>query len=48
MRYRCRHLPIPPVNKNDLAEKTGSLSGSRYYQLLEGIRLLIEPREVED
>jgi len=36
------------VNKTDLAEKIGSLSRSRLYQILEGIRLLIEPREVGD
>ena len=36
------------VNKSDLVEKIGSLSGSRFYQVLEGIQLLIEPREVED
>ncbi len=36
------------VNKSDLAEKIGSLSRSSFYQVLEGIQLLIEPREVED
>jgi mRNA interferase MazF len=36
------------VNKSDLAEKIGSLSRSRFYQVLEGIQLVIEPREVED
>jgi len=36
------------VNKTDLVEKIGSLSRNRFYQILEGIRLLIEPREVGD
>jgi mRNA interferase MazF len=35
------------VNKSDLADKIGSLSPSRFYQVLAGIQLLIEPREVE-
>ncbi|MCK4618880.1 MAG: type II toxin-antitoxin system PemK/MazF family toxin [Desulfobacterales bacterium] len=36
------------VNKSDLAEKIGSLSRNRFYQILKGIQLLIEPREVGD
>lgn len=36
------------VNKTDLAEKIGSVSNKRFYQILEGIQLLIEPREVGD
>jgi len=34
------------VNKSDLVEKIGSLSAGRIKEILEGIRLLIEPREV--
>jgi len=33
------------VNKSDLVEKIGSLSRNRFYQILAGIQLLIEPRE---
>jgi len=36
------------VNKSDLVEKIGSLSRNRFYQILKGIQLLIEPREVGD
>ena len=36
------------VNRSDLAGKIGSLSRSRFHQVLEGIQLLVEPREVED
>jgi len=35
------------VNKSDLSEKIGTLSKERYFQILEGIRLLTEPREIE-
>ncbi|MEA3359758.1 MAG: type II toxin-antitoxin system PemK/MazF family toxin [Thermodesulfobacteriota bacterium] len=35
------------VNKSDLSEKMGALSRERLNQLLEGIKLLTEPREVE-
>jgi mRNA interferase MazF len=35
------------VNKSDLSEKVGALSPGRLNQLLEGIKLLTEPREVE-
>ena len=35
------------VNKSDLVEKIGSLSRNRFYQVLEGIQLLIEPRDVK-
>jgi mRNA interferase MazF len=31
------------IGKEDLAEKTGSLSNKRIHQILEGIRLLTEP-----
>jgi mRNA interferase MazF len=36
------------VNKSDLAEKIGSISNKRLLQVLEGIKLLTEPRDVED
>lgn len=36
------------VNKSDLSEKIGSLTSSRFNQLLEGLKLLTQPREVED
>ena len=36
------------VNKGDLVEKIGSLSRERIHQILEGIKLLTEPREVSD
>ena len=36
------------VNKSDLSEKIGALSWERFNQVLEGIRLLTEPREVND
>ncbi len=35
------------VNKSDLSDKTGTLPKERLYQILEGIRLLTEPREVD-
>ncbi|MCA1792445.1 MAG: type II toxin-antitoxin system PemK/MazF family toxin [Desulfotignum sp.] len=35
------------VNKNDLSEKIGTLSKERIFQVLQGIRLLTEPREVD-
>ena len=35
------------VNKSDLSDKIGSLSRERFNQVLEGVRLLIEPREVD-
>ena len=34
------------VNKSDLIEKIGSLSLSRIKQILEGVKLLLEPREI--
>ena len=34
------------VNKSDLAEKIGSLSPTRIREIIEGITLLIEPREI--
>jgi len=36
------------VNKTDLAEKIGSLAPGRFNHVLEGIKLLIQPRAVED
>ncbi len=36
------------VNKSDLSVKIGSLPRKRIYQILEGIHLLTEPREVEE
>ena len=35
------------VDKTDLIEKIGTLSQSRIKQIVEGLKLLIEPREVE-
>ena len=35
------------VNKSALAEKIGTLSKDRFLQVLQGIRLLTEPREVD-
>jgi mRNA interferase MazF len=34
------------VNKSDLVEKIGSLPAGRIREVLEGIRLLTEPRDV--
>jgi len=34
------------VNKNDLKEKIGTLSPERMYEILMGMRLLTEPRDV--
>ena len=34
------------VNKSDLIEKIGSLSPTRISEIIEGITLLIEPREI--
>jgi mRNA interferase MazF len=36
------------VDKGDLDEKIGSLSRRRVRQILDGIRLVIEPREVDE
>jgi mRNA interferase MazF len=36
------------VNKSDLSEKIGSLTTERFGQVLEGIKLLIQPREVNE
>ena len=36
------------VNKSDLSEKIGSLTRERFNQVLEGIRLLTEQREVDE
>jgi mRNA interferase MazF len=36
------------VNKSDLSEKIGVLSRERFTQVLEGIKLLTEPREVDE
>jgi len=37
---------IITVDKSDLVEKIGTLSPARVHQILEGIRLLTEPREI--
>ena len=37
---------IVTINKSDLAEKIGSLSPTRIRQIIEGLILLIEPREI--
>lgn len=37
---------IITVDKSDLVEKIGSLSSSRVKQIIEGVKLLIEPREI--
>jgi len=34
------------VNKNDLKEKIGTLSPERMYEILMGMRLLTEPRDI--
>jgi mRNA interferase MazF len=35
------------VNKSDLSEKIGTLSKDRIRQVLQGIKLLTEPREID-
>lgn len=35
------------VNKSDLLEKIGTISMVRFVEVLEGIKLLIEPRDIE-
>jgi mRNA interferase MazF len=37
---------VVTVNKTDCAEKIGSLSSARIRQIVDGFRLLIEPRDV--
>lgn len=37
---------IYAVNKSDLIEKIGQVSGKRVQQILDGINLLLEPREI--
>lgn len=37
---------IYTVNKSDLIEKIGKVSAKRFNEILEGIKLLTEPREV--
>ncbi len=37
---------IYTVNKNDLVEKIGQVSEKRLLQILDGIKLLTEPREI--
>lgn len=37
---------IITVNKSDLAEKIGALPASKIKQVIEGIRLLTEPRNI--
>jgi len=34
------------VDKNDLIEKIGALSRKRIYQILDGIKLITEPRDI--
>jgi mRNA interferase MazF len=36
------------VNKSDLSEKIGSLTRERFNQVYEGVKLLAEPRQVND
>lgn len=36
------------VNKSDLSEKIGALKSERLEQVIQGIKLLTEPREVDD
>lgn len=35
------------VNKSDLIEKIGALSKERFSEVLEGVNLLMEPREID-
>ncbi|RQD67926.1 MAG: type II toxin-antitoxin system PemK/MazF family toxin [Desulfonatronovibrio sp. MSAO_Bac4] len=35
------------VNKSDLSEKIGSLKNGRFQEVLQGIKLITEPREVD-
>ncbi len=37
---------IITIDKSDLVEKIGSISPSRITEIIEGVRLLIEPREI--
>ena len=37
---------VVTVDKSDLVEKVGSLSSSRTGQIIDGIKLLLEPKEV--
>ena len=37
---------IYTVNKSDLVEKIGQVSEKRIYEILEGLKLLTEPREI--
>lgn len=37
---------IYTVNKSNLVEKIGKVSAKRFYEILEGVKLLTEPREV--
>jgi len=37
---------IETVDKSFLSEKIGTLSSSKIHQIIEGVRLLIEPREI--
>ncbi|MCX5877819.1 MAG: type II toxin-antitoxin system PemK/MazF family toxin [Deltaproteobacteria bacterium] len=36
------------VNKSDLSDKIGSLTSDRFNQVLEGVTLLTQPREVDE
>ncbi len=38
---------IYTVNKSDLTEKIGTLSKKRFEEVLQGLNLLLEPREVD-
>jgi mRNA interferase MazF len=35
------------VNKNDLSEKIGTLSMERIFEILKGIKLVIEPKDID-
>jgi mRNA interferase MazF len=37
---------IITVNKSDLVEKTGSLAQAKIKQIIDGVNLLVEPRDV--
>jgi hypothetical protein len=36
------------VDKGDLAEKMGTITGERMAQVLQGIELLIKPRDIKE
>ena len=37
---------IYTVNKTDLVEKIGQVSGKKFNEILDGIKLLTDPREI--